>query len=85
MPTSGGTKTKNFPFHFLPAPPTPPAEKGVVRKNFGFWYTRPEGACEARIVRFTTQSERTIQFQATARSARTKSGVLLEMSSNFLV
>jgi len=69
----------------LPAPPTPPAEKGIVRKNFGFWYTRPEEACEARIVRFTTRAERTIWFQATTRSARTKSGVLLEMGSDFLI
>jgi len=29
---SGEHKTKNFPFHFLPAPPTPPAEEGKVRK-----------------------------------------------------
>jgi len=78
-------QNQKFPFHFLSAPPTPPAEKGIVRKNFGFWCTRPEGACEARILRFTTQSERTIQFQATTRSARAKSGVLLEMGSDFVV
>jgi len=35
------------------------------------------------LVRFPTQSERTMQFQATTRSARAKSGVLLEMGSNF--
>ncbi|MSR78663.1 MAG: hypothetical protein EXS59_00755 [Candidatus Taylorbacteria bacterium] len=36
------------------------------------------------MVRITTQSERTMQFQATTRSARAKSvRVLLEMGSNF--
>ncbi|HPN54617.1 MAG TPA: hypothetical protein PLB52_01655, partial [Candidatus Moranbacteria bacterium] len=45
---SVGTKTKNFPFHFLPAPPTPPAERGIVRK-FLVLGSRPKGACEAQV------------------------------------
>jgi hypothetical protein len=36
------------------------------------------------LYRFTTQSERTRHFQVSTRSARAKSGVLLEMGSNFL-
>jgi|GEM_PF-2815235 hypothetical protein len=43
-------QNQKFPFHFLSAPPTPPAEnikKG--RKIFGF-VPRPEGADEARLV-----------------------------------
>ena len=51
-------------------------------------YTRPEGACEARSIRFTTQSERTIQFKATTRSARASVvkilRILLIHCSNFV-
>jgi len=63
---SGGTKTKPFPFHFLPAPPTPPADFSVVRKWLVFcgdWKER-----EAR--RVTTEAERTQKYKATTRSAR---------------
>ncbi|MBP6904884.1 MAG: hypothetical protein KBB91_02415, partial [Candidatus Pacebacteria bacterium] len=35
------------------------------------------------LVRITAQSERTMQFQATTRSARAKLGILLEMGSDF--
>jgi len=55
-------------FHFLPAPPTPPAENGLVRKFLVLVCDRRER--EARSIRFTTQSERTIWVQATTRSAR---------------
>ena len=71
-------QNQKFPFHFLSAPPTPPAElnqKG--RKIFGFCPRESASAPEA-------QSERTIEFQATTRSARaTLVGVLLEMGSDF--
>ena len=71
-------QNQKFPFHFLSAPPTPPAElnqKG--RKIFGFCPRESASAAEA-------QSERTIQSRATTRSARaTLVRVLLEMSSDF--
>ena len=49
--TEAAKQNQKFPFHFLSAPPTPPAEnikKG--RKIFGF-VPRPKGADEARIIR----------------------------------
>ena len=71
-------QNQKFPFNFLSAPHTPPAEileKG--RKIFGFCPRESASAAEA-------QSERTIEFQATTRSARaTLVGILLEMSSDF--
>ena len=64
-------QNQKFPFHFLSAPPTPPAEeKKKGKENFWFLLPQPKGADEARRVRFITQSERTMQFQATMRSAR---------------
>src|SRR3989344_6056870 len=64
-------QNQKFPFHFLSAPPPPPAEeKKKGKENFWFFLPRPQGADEARRVRITTQSERTMQFQATTRSAR---------------
>jgi|GEM_PF-5400385 hypothetical protein len=77
-------QNQKFPFHFLSAPPTPPAENLKERKeNFGVLHTRVRERVRGALVRITTQSERTRQFQVTTRSARAKSGVLLEMSSNF--
>lgn len=72
---SGGNKTKKFPFIFLAAPPTPPAENGLVRK-FLVLLARPKGAREVRVVRFTTGAERTFWVKATTRVARAKSLVL---------
>ena len=71
-------QNQKFPFHFLSAPPTPPAERNKKgRKIFGFCPRESASAPEA-------QSERTIEFQATTRSARaTLVGVLLEMGSDF--
>ena len=58
-------QNQKFPFHFLSAPPTPPAEENKKGKeNFWFLLPRPKGADEAR------RLERTIQFRATTRSAR---------------
>ena len=67
-------QNQKFPFHFLSAPPTPPAElnkKG--RKIFGFCPRESASAPEA-------QSERTIQSRATTRSARAKSRFPFEKS-----
>jgi len=78
-------QNQKFPFHFLSAPPTPPAEeKKEGKENFWFLHTRVRERVRGALVRITTQSERTRQFQATTRSARAKSvRVLLEMGSNF--
>ena len=44
-------QNQKFPFHFLSAPPTPPAENLKERKeNFWFLLPRPKGADEARII-----------------------------------
>ena len=53
------------------------------KEIFWFLHTRVRERIRGALVRFPTQSERTMQFQATTRSARAKSGVLLEMGSNF--
>jgi hypothetical protein len=46
-------QNQKFPFHFLSAPPTPPAENLKERKeNFWFLLPRPKGADEARIICF---------------------------------
>ena len=77
-------QNQKFPFHFLSAPPTPPAEENKKGKEiFWFLHTRVRERVRGALVRITTQSERTRQFQATTRSARAKSGVMLEMGSNF--
>src|SRR3989338_3354396 len=45
-------QNQKFPFHFLSAPPTPPAENLKLRKeNFWFLLPRPQGADEARRIR----------------------------------
>jgi len=77
-------QNQKFPFHFLSALPTPPAEeKKKGKENFWVLHTRVRERVRGALVRITTQSERTRQFQATTRSARAKLGVLLEMGSNF--
>ena len=41
-------QNQKFPFHFLSAPPTPPAEeKKKGKENFWFLLPRPQGADEA--------------------------------------
>ena len=70
-------QNQKFPFHFLSAPPTPPAELNQEGRNiFGFCPRESASAPEA-------QSERTMQSKATTRSARAKLGILLEMGSDF--
>src|SRR3990167_594722 len=77
-------QNQKFPFHFLSAPPTPPPEeKKKGKENFWVLHTRVHERVRGALVRITTQSERTRQFQVTTRSARAKSGVLLEMGSDF--
>src|SRR3989338_1500810 len=64
-------QNQKFPFHFLSAPPTPPAEENKKGKEiFWFLHTRVRERVRGALVRFPTQSERTRQFQATTRSAR---------------
>ncbi len=42
-------QNQKFPFHFLSAPPTPPAEENKKGKeNFWFLLPRPKGSDEAR-------------------------------------
>jgi len=76
-------QNQKFPFHFLSAPPTPPAENLKERKeNFWFLLPRPKGADEAR------RLERTIQFRATTRSARetlASSRIFDKMSSSEVI
>ena len=44
-------QNQKIPFHFLSAPPTPPAEENKKGKeNFWFLLPRPKGADEARII-----------------------------------
>ncbi|MGC9602604.1 MAG: hypothetical protein ABSE76_02605 [Minisyncoccia bacterium] len=78
-------QNQKFPFHFLSAPPTPPAENLKLRKeNFWVLPARVRERGRGALVRITTQSERTRQFQATTHAERAKSvRVLLEMGSNF--
>src|SRR3989338_649600 len=78
-------QNQKFPFHFLSAPPTPPAEeKKKGKENFWVLPVRVRERGRGALVCITTQSERARQFQATTRSARAKLvRVLLEMGSNF--
>ena len=48
--TETAKQNQKFPFHFLSAPPTPPAEEKKKGKE-NFWVCpRPKGADEARII-----------------------------------
>ena len=78
-------QNQKFPFHFLSAPPTPPAEENKKGKeNFWVLPARVRECGRGALVRITTQSERTMQFRATTHAERAKSvRVLLEMGSNF--
>src|SRR3990167_9398642 len=50
--TETAKQNQKFPFHFLSALPTPPAENLKLRKeNFWFLLPRPKGADEARRIR----------------------------------
>ena len=74
-------------FHFFAAPPcTPRLLNGLVRKFLVL--VRDQREREARTVRTTTKSERTIGFKATTRSARALFFKILRIlfikSSNFV-
>jgi len=67
---SGEAKPKiSFPF-FVGSPHTPRRKKGLRKENFWVLLPRPQGADEARRVRITTQSERTMQYRATTHAER---------------
>ena len=59
-------QNQNFPFHFLSAPPTPPAENGRLEGKFLVFAPATEGSGRG------AESERTLQFRATTCSARGK-------------
>ena len=85
MPTA--KQNQKFPFHFFfrfAVEGWGEETRGKCKEIFWFLHTRVRERVRGALVRFTTQSERTRQFQATTRSARAKSvRVLLEMGSNF--
>ena len=79
-------QNQKFPFHFFfrfAAEGWGEEARGKCKEIFWFLHTRVRERVRGALVRITTQSERTRQFQATTRSARAKLGVLLEMGSNF--
>ena len=79
-------QNQKFPFHFFfrfAVEGWGEETRGKCKEIFWFLHTRVRERVRGALVRITTQSERTRQFQATTRSARAKSGVLLEMGSNF--
>ena len=79
-------QNQKFPFHFFfrfAVEGWGEETRGKCKEIFWFLHTRVRERVRGALVRITTQSERTMQFQATTRSARAKLGVLLEMGSNF--
>ena len=79
-------QNQKFPFHFFfrfAVEGWGEETREKCKEIFWFLHTRVRERIRGALVRFPTQSERTMQFQATTRSARAKSGVLLEMGSNF--
>ena len=80
-------QNKKFPFHFFfrfAVEGWGEETREKCKEIFWFLHTRVRERVRGALVRITTQSERTRQFQATTRSARAKSvRVLLEMGSNF--
>src|SRR3989338_11357537 len=81
-------QNQKFPFHFFfrfAVEGWGEETRGKCKEIFWFLHTRVRERVRGALYRFTMQSERTRQFQATTRSARAKSvRVLLEMGSNFL-
>jgi len=56
-------QNQKFPFHFLSAPPTPPAEENKKGKeNFWFLLPRPKGADEARIIGHQDYQQNTFEL-----------------------
>lgn len=81
--TEAAKQKQKFPFHFFGSPHTPRRGKGIRKENFWVLHTRVRERVRGALVRISTQSERTMQLQATTHAERAKSGVLLEMGSNF--
>ena len=71
---NGEAKPKiSFPFLFpLRGGGVGGETRGKCKEIFWFLHTRVRERVRGTLVRFPTQSERTIQFQATTRSARAK-------------
>src|SRR3989338_3300709 len=79
-------QNQKFPFHFFfrfAAEGGGEETRGKCKEIFWFLHTRDRERVRGALGRITTQSERTIQFRATTHAERAKSGVLLEMGSNF--
>ena len=58
-------QNQKFPFHFLSAPPTPPAEeKKKGKENFWFLLPRPQGADEARITHHQGSIQNTFELRS---------------------
>ena len=58
-------QNQKFPFHFLSAPPTPPAEENKKGKeNFWFLLPRPKGADEARIIGHQGSIQNTFELRS---------------------
>ena len=79
-------QNQKFPFHFFfrfAVEGWGEETREKCKEIFWFLHTRVRERVRGALIRITTQSERTRQFQATTRSARAESWVLLEMGSNF--
>ncbi len=79
-------QNQKFPFHFFfrfAAEGWGEEAREKCKEIFWFLHTRVRERVRGALVRITAQSERTMQFQATTRSARAKLGILLEMGSDF--
>ena len=55
--TEAANQNQKFPFHFLSAPPTPPAENIKKGKEIFGFVPRPKGADEARVICFGNRFE----------------------------
>ena len=80
--TETAKQNQKFPFHFLSAPPTPPAEeKKKGKEHFWFLLPRPQGADEARdwSVRFNPEPPRAPRVRLVGIR------ILLKMRSDFVV
>ena len=70
-------QNQKFPFHFLSAPPTPPAEENKEGKeNFWFLLLRPKGADEARITHHQGSIQNTFELRPIHTAGTKNSRVL---------
>lgn len=73
--TETAKQNQKFPFHFFfrfAVEGWGEETREKCKEIFWFLHTRVRERVRGALVRFTTQSERTIQFQVTTRSARAK-------------